>query len=137
MRKLTRPLIALALSLAMGAAFAQTTPTMTFQGDVMVSTSGGEFVSAVNGQTVAAGQTIMVPPGGSATLRYSDGTVATFGPGTHVVPASGVVVSTAVAADAATTAAIVGGVVVASAAIIDQVILDDDDDDSPDAPVSP
>ncbi len=134
MRKFTSLLTALVLSLAMGAAFAQTTPTLTFQGDVMVSSDSGDFVSAANGQTVVAGQSIMVPPGGSATLAYSDGTIATFGAGTHTVPATGyVVTTTGVAASAGMTVGIVAGVVALTALAIDQNL--DDDDEAP--PVSP
>lgn len=133
MRKFTSILIALALSLAMGAAFAQSTPTLTFDGNVMVSTPDGEFVTAANGQSVVAGQSLMVPPGGSATLAYSNGTVATFGAGTHVVPVAGVVVGTGFTTSAAVTVGIVAGAVALTALAIDQNL--DDDDEAP--PVSP
>lgn len=133
MRKFTSILIALALSLAMGAAFAQSTPTLTFDGNVMVSTSDGEFVSAAYGQEVVAGQSIMVPSDGSATLTYSNGAVATFGPGTHVVPAGAVVTNTGFASSAGMTVGIVAGAVILTAALIDQNL--DDSDEPP--PLSP
>ena len=133
MRKFTSILIALALSLAMGAAFAQSTPTLTFDGNVMVSTPGGEFVSAAYGQEVVAGQSIMVPAGGSATLSYDNGTVATYGPGTHVVPNSGVLVRTGFDPSTGMTVGIVAGVVALTAALIDQNL----DDSDPPPPLSP
>lgn len=134
MRKLTSLLIALALSLVMGAAIAQTTPTLTFEGSVMVSTADGEFVSASYGQEVVAGQTVMVPADGSAALTYSNGAVTTLGPGTHVVPAAAVVTTTTgVAASAGMTAGIVAGAVILTAALIDQNL--DESDEPP--PLSP
>lgn len=133
MRRFTSILIALVLSLAMGTAFAQATPTLTFDGNVMVSTDNGEFVSAANGQSVVAGQSIMVPTGGAANLTYSNGALVTFGPGTHVVPAGAVASNTGFAASAATTVGIVAGVVALSAVLIDQSV---DDSDQP-PPLSP
>lgn len=145
MRTLARIVTALALSLAMGAAFAQAppAPTMVFQGNVMVSTPTGEFVTAVNGQTVAAGQTIMVPPGGSATMTYPNGSVASFGAGTHAVPAMGAAAGAAgagaLAAAAVGPVSIVAATVALTATAVDQAVVEDDDDDSPDEPppVSP
>ena len=121
----------------MGAAFAQSTPTLTFEGNVMVSTPDGEFVSAANGQTVVAGQLLMVPAGGSATLSYSTGAVATFGAGTHVVPASAVVASSGFSTSAATTVGIVAGVVALTALAIDQNLDEDADDNEPPPPLPP
>lgn len=133
MRNFTRVLVALALSLAMGAAFAQATPTLTFDGNVMVSNDDGEFVSAANGQNVVAGQSIMVPTGGAANLTYSNGAVVAFGPGTHVVPAGAVLTSTGFGSSAAMTVGIVAGVVAISAALIDQNL----DESDPPPPISP
>lgn len=141
MRKLPSILVALALSLAMGAAFAQSMPTLTFDGNVMVSTPDGEFVSAANGQSVVAGQSIMVPAGGTATLSYSNGAVATFGAGTHVVPAGAVVATTTTttgfSTSAAATVGIVAGVVALASLAIDQNIDEDAADNAPPPPLSP
>lgn len=137
MRKIASILIALAMSLAMGVAFAQSTPTLTFEGNVMVSTADGEFVSAENGQDVVAGQSIMVPAGGTATLSYSNGAVATFGAGIHVVPAGAVVATTGFSTSAAATVGIVAGAVVLAALAIDQNLDEDADDNAPPPPPPP
>lgn len=56
-------------------------------GSVMTST-GGDFVSAASGQAVAAGQSVMLNAGSSATLTYGNGCkMELTQPGTYSVPA--------------------------------------------------
>ena len=87
MRKIATALIASALSFAMAPAFAQDddAPRMTTTGNVMVS-SGGEYVSAVDGQIVIPGQSFMVESGSAATITYDDDCVMSYvHPGTYTV----------------------------------------------------
>ena len=136
MRKLAPTLIAAALAFAMAPAFAQDDDQIRLgtSGTVMVS-SGGEYVSAVNGQEVVEGQSFMVHSGAAATLTYEDDcTISYTEPGTYTVPddcdpAVAYVPagsSTGVAASAGMTAAIVGGVVAATAAAIDSNLGESD-----------
>lgn len=132
MRKFTTLMIALGLSLATGAAFAQ---NVNVTGTAMVQ-EGGQFVTA-NDANVSVGDTIMVPEGQTVTLTYPDGTRLAFTQGTYTVPtaaqAASMVGGESVYVSAGMTAAIVGGVVILTAALIDQNL--DDDDAAP--PVSP
>lgn len=132
MRKFTTLMIALGLSLATGAAFAQ---TVDVTGTAMVQ-EGGQFVTATDAN-VSVGDTIMVPEDRTVTLTYPDGTRLMFTEGTYTVPtaaqAASMVGGESVYVSAGMTAAIVGGVVVLTAALIDQNL--DDDDAAP--PVSP
>lgn len=141
MSKLATAILASALSLAMGPAFAQETPTLSVEGDVMVS-SGGEFVTATDGQEVAAGDSIMVQEDSAVTITYDNGCSESHTePGTYEVDEDCVVVVPVQDAGAAyastggsamSTALIVGGVVAASAAIIHSNL-----DGDPVPPISP
>lgn len=154
MNRIGTAVIAAALSLAMSpVAFAQDDDAarLTVSGHVMVS-SGGEYVSADDGQAVAPGQSLMVAEESAATVTYEDNCKLSYTePGTYVIPqdeeceriaalaaqgatGTGAGVGTGVGASAATTAAIVAGVVAATAAGI-QSGLDDKDNAGP--PLSP
>src|SRR3546814_16589845 len=62
-------------------------------GTVMTST-GGEFVSAATGEAIEAGEQIMVSEGGSASVTFSHGVVSHFPtPGVH--PLRGIPAATA------------------------------------------
>ena len=81
-------LFLLVACLSVGVASAQSMPSLMVTGNVMVaSMDTGQFVTATNGQAIAAGQTLMVPAGATATVAYPDGSVAAFASGVHVVPA--------------------------------------------------
>lgn len=88
MRKIGTALIASVLSLAMAPAFAQDNdrlPLLTTNGNVMVS-NRGEFVTAINGQRVVPGESIMVEAGSSAMIKYDeDCTIRYVHPGTYRV----------------------------------------------------
>ena len=140
-------LLASVLSLAMAPAFAQDgdedTAVLTYSGEVMVS-SGGEYVTAANGQVVQEGQSFMVHSGSAATITYDNNCQINYvEPGTYVVPddcdpalayvGSGAGTAGTAAGSAALTAGIVAGVVGVTAAALDSNL--DDSDAAP--PTSP
>ena len=115
-------LLASLLSLAMAPAIAQDgdedTAVLTYSGEVMVS-SGGEYVTAANGQVVQEGQSFMVEPGTYVVPDDCDPALAyasTGGTGT----------AGAAASSAALTAGIVAGVVGLTAAAIESNVDDGD-----------
>lgn len=89
----TFKLLAVAASAAMFAApaFAQdvVAPTLSVeQGSVMTST-GGEFVTAPSGKLLAPGERVMVGEGASASVVYSNGCAYEYSePGVYSVPAT-------------------------------------------------
>lgn len=59
--------------------------TLQVDGTVMTST-GGDFVTAASGQAVQAGTRLMVADGGSASITFQNGAVAAFTePGVYTV----------------------------------------------------
>ena len=134
-------LLASVLSLAMAPAFAQDgdedTAVLTYSGEVMVS-SGGEYVTAANGQVVQEGQSFMVHSGSAATITYDNNCQINYvEPGTYVVPddcdpavayasTGGTGTAGAAASSAALTAGIVAGVVGLTAAAIESNVDDGD-----------
>lgn len=124
-------------------AFAQeAAPTLNVeQGTVMTST-GGEFVSAASGKMLAAGERVMVGEGASASVVYANGCSYEYtSPGVYAVAAACTgggagQEGTAAAAGATDWAAvgIIAGTVAVGAVALDQ--MDDDDDNEPTPPVS-
>lgn len=86
MRAISSLLLATAL-LAMAPAMAQdATATLRARGSVMVS-SGGEFITARDGQPVIAGQRILVGENASATVEYDRDCKRSFDTaGVHLIP---------------------------------------------------
>lgn len=99
--------------------------TLQVEGTVMTS-NGGEFAPANDGQAVAAGERIMVAEGGRASVTLADGTVINYTtPGVYTVQlpaaaASGIATTTPVASPAAGVGT---GAIVAAAAVAGAVII--------------
>lgn len=125
--------IALTVAPAFAPALAQeTVGTLQVEGLVMTST-GNSFAPAASGDTVVAGQRILVGEGGSATLRMADGSVLRYTePGTYTVqaPEAGTVPTTNVASPPLSLPA---GTLVAGALLAGAVIssVDGDEDERP------
>lgn len=87
MRAKALPIAVIAiLATALPALAQDVTATLRTRGNVMVST-GGEFVTARDGQPVLAGQRILVGDGASATVEYGRDCKQSFDTaGVHVIP---------------------------------------------------
>ena len=84
-------------ALMISAAFAFAAPAFAQDGAItlqvnsgsVMTSNGGEFVSAASGAMLAPGQKLMVSAGSSATAVYSNGCRTEFNaPGTYDVPAT-------------------------------------------------
>ena len=87
MRAITVPLVTtLLLAMAAPAMAQDATGTLRINGNIMIS-SGGDFVSARDGQPVVAGQRILVGDDASATVEFSSDCKRSFSSaGVHVIP---------------------------------------------------
>lgn len=132
MTKFAAVLIAASVAFA-APAFAQD-QNVTLQidsGSVMAST-GGDYASASNGQTLASGQKIMVNEASSATLLYGNGCKMQLSqPGVYTVPSecNAVAMNNGGSSSGTNTAIIVGTAAVAGA------LIDNEDNHEP-GPIS-
>ena len=87
MRAIIVPLATTLLLVMAAPAMAQdATGTLRINGNIMIS-SGGDFVSARDGQPVVAGQRILVGDDASATVEFSSDCKRSFSSaGVHVIP---------------------------------------------------
>jgi hypothetical protein len=116
-------------------------PTLSVeQGTVMTST-GGEFVTAPSGKLLAVGERVMVGEGASASVVYANGCAYDYtAPGVYAVQATctggGAGQAGTAAGVVATDVAAVG--IIAGVAAIGAVALDQtrDDSDFPPSPIS-
>lgn len=115
-------------------AFAQeSVGTLQVNGTVMTST-GGEFVPAADGQAVTEGSRLMVGEGSSASITFPNGAVVNFTqPGVYTInmPAAGTLASgttySAGSLVAANTGFIIFAATIAAAGIASSALDDDED----------
>ncbi|MBJ6982994.1 hypothetical protein [Luteimonas sp. MC1572] len=99
-------------------------------GSVLVST-GGEFAQATSGQAIAPGHRVLVPEGGSASLKYGNGCAKSLATaGVYTVTADCDLASTSRSVSTGTVLGIVGGVAVI-AAVAGGGGSDDDNNNKP------
>lgn len=94
--------------------------TLTVNTGTVMTSMGGEFVSASSGQSLQAGERLMVSEGGNATVNFLSGPVVEYtAPGVYTinVPYVGVPVPGAGASIAATTGALLGATALGAAAV--------------------
>lgn len=136
MKTLAKVVLATAISALALPAFAQDTiGTLTVQQGTVMTSNGGEFATASSGESIQAGERIMVGEGGSASVTFTNGAVANYtAPGVYTVqmPVAGTPVASAGGASPAMTAGIVIGAAVLGAAAIEAM----GDEVPPDHPVS-
>lgn len=87
MIKLATVLFAASVAFAAPAFAQDQSVTLRVDSGSVMSSTGGEFASAGNGQALAAGQKVMVNEGSSATLVYGNGCKMELSqPGVYTVP---------------------------------------------------
>lgn len=94
--------------------------TLTNVNGTVMTSNGGEFVSASANTPVAAGDQLMIGQDSSASITYTNGAVTNFtAPGTYTVnlPVAGAAGSAGVGATGGASAAATAGIIVGTAAL--------------------
>ncbi len=115
--------------------------TLTVNSGTVMTSTGGEFVSAATGEAIEVGEQIMVSEGAKASVTFVNGMVSPLkigvqsftGVPTPLVGAPATSVGTAGGASAVATAGVIAGTAAAVAAASEAA---NDDDSAPDSPVS-
>jgi hypothetical protein len=136
MKTLAKVVLATVISALALPAFAQDTiGTLSVQQGTVMTSTGGEFATASSGESIQAGERLMVGEGGSASVTFTNGAVTNYTvPGVYTVqmPVAGTPVASTGGASPAMSAGIILGAAVLGAAAIEAM----GDEVPPDRPVS-
>ncbi len=134
MTKFVSMLVAVSFALGVSsAASAADSAILNVQNGTVMTSQGGDFVPAPDGQAVSAGDRVMVTEKSSALVRYSDGCVRQYSvPGVYVV--EGDCKKTVAADDDMTNWTMVSAVAIGAGVVAATVSGGSDDDE--DIPVS-
>lgn len=131
MKTLGKLALATALAGLMSPAFAQETiGTMSVNGSVSTS-MGGDFIPAASGESIQAGERIMVAENSSAQIAFTNGAVVNYtAPGVYSIqmPATAGVVSMSPGVLTPAEMGFIGFAAVIAAAGIAASVADDDED---------
>lgn len=123
MKKFAQIVLATAIAAAVLPAFAQDggnpIGTLTNVNGTVMTSNGGEFVSATSNTSIESGQQLMIGQNSSASITFTNGAVTNFtAPGTYTVTLPAVAGSGGVGAAGGASTAATAGIIVGTAALI-------------------